>query len=370
MGRKSVDHEIANESLPPPSQMTRIPANHCWLRSGRLGRLDARSTPKRDFNIMLRRLLVPILAVCVTGLAGLALFSPMASAEPVFPPGSRIGLTPPGDMVVSRRLAGFEDSDRKAAIVLLDLPARAYQDLERSAFGPNQKGAITLKRESFPFANGIGILVSGSAKQNGTTLYKWFLLATAASSGPVHDLAMLATVEVPEAARAVYSDAVIRKALASITFRPAPIQERLGLLPFKFGELAGFRVMQVLPTGGVILTDGPTDDITRQPYMIVSIGPNAPTDSNDRARFARELLSTAPLRNLKVQLAEPMRITGTPGYEVRALAEGPRALAVSVVQWVRFSGTGYLRIIGVSKREDWDALFNRFRAVRDGIAFH
>jgi hypothetical protein len=301
-------------------------------------------------------------------LAGLALFSPIASAEPAFPPGLRIGLTPPGDMTVSKRFAGFEDFDRKAAISLLDLPARAYQDIERSAFTKDQKGVSGLKRESFPFASGIGILVSGNAKENGITVHKWFLLATAVG-GPVRDLAMLATVQVPEAARAVYSDAVIRKALASVTFRPTPVQEQLGLLPFKFNELAGFRVMQVLPAGGVILTDGPNDDISRQPYMIVSVGPNAPTDSNDRARFANDMLATAPLRKLKVQVSEPMRITGASGYEVRGQAEGPRAVPVLVVQWVRFSGTGYLRIIGVSKRDDWNALFTRFRAVRDGITF-
>jgi hypothetical protein len=81
------------------------------------------------------------------------------------------------------------------------------------------------------------------------------------------------------------------------------------------------------------------------------------------------MLATAPLRKLKVQVSEPMRITGASGYEVRGQAEGPRAVPVSVVQWVRFSGTGYLRIIGVSKRDDWNALFTRFRAVRDGITF-
>ena len=56
---------------------------------------------------------------------------------------------------------------------------------------------------------------------------------------------MLIKVDVPDAARAVYSDAAIRQALASVTFRPAPIQEQLGLLPFKLGEMAGFRVVKV-----------------------------------------------------------------------------------------------------------------------------
>ena len=112
------------------------------------------------------------------------------------------------------------------------------------------------------------------------------------------------------AALAVYSDAVVRKALASVTFRPTPIQEQLGMLPFKLGQLAGFRVMKVLPAGGVILTEGPTDDISKQPYVIVSIGRGAPEQPDDRARFARDMLSSAPLRDIRVQSADAMRIGG------------------------------------------------------------
>jgi hypothetical protein len=269
---------------------------------------------------------------------------------------------------VSKRFAGFEDIERKTAITILDLPARAYEDLERSAFAKKQQDVQGLKREIFPFGSGIGILVSGIGKEGGVTIHKWFLLATA-SGGEVHDLATLISVLVPETARDVYSDAVIRKTLSSVTFRPAPIQEQLGLLPFVLNELAGFRVVKVLPEGGVILTDGPTDDISRQPYMVVSVGQGAPTDTGDRSRFANDMLSSAPLRNLNVQGSEQMRISGGPGHEIRAHAVGLRNEPVSLVQWVRFGGSGYMRIIGVTGKDKWDALFPRFRAVRDGIAF-
>jgi hypothetical protein len=172
---------------------------------------------------------------------------------------------------------------------------------------------------------------------------------------------------VPETARAVYSDAVIRQALASVTFRPMPIQEQLGLLPFKLGQLAGFRVMQVLAQGGVILTEGPTDDLSKQPYVIVSIGQGSPEQPDDRARFARDLLSSAPLRDIRVQSADTMRIGGLPGYEIRAQAKGLNDEPIMVAQWLRFSGGNFLRVIGIGRKDDWDALFTRFRALRDGI---
>ena len=199
---------------------------------------------------------------------------------------------------------------------------------------------------------------------NDVTLHKWFLLATA----PIEqDLTALITVEVPESALAVYPDAVVRKALASVTFRPPPIQEQLGLLPFKLGQLGGFRVMKVLSAGGVILTEGPTSDISKQPYVVVSIGRGAPEQPDDRARFARDLLATAPLRELRVQSADAMRIDGAPGFEIRAQGKGLNNEPLMLAQWLRFKGGTFLRTIGVGRKQDWDALFTRFRAVRDGV---
>lgn len=305
------------------------------------------------------RLLVPMLAVW----AGLSLLAPIAAAEAVFPPGLRVGLEPQGNLAVSKRFAGFEDFDRKVAITILDLPARAYEGIERSVFDKDQKGLTVGAREMFPFGEGVGILVTGKSVDDGVTIHKWFLLATATG----RDLATLVAVQVPEPALTAYPEAVVRKALKTIAFRPMPIDEQLGMLPFTLGELSGFHVKQVLPAGGLILADGPGDDISRQSYMIVSVGPGAPTQTGERDRFARDMLATAPLGGIRIQIAEPMRISGQPGYEIRAQAEGPRGDPVALVQWLRFSGSGYLRMVGVSSRDDWDKFFNRFRAVRDGV---
>jgi hypothetical protein len=313
---------------------------------------------------MLHRLPTALLLAMLMISAGLSIGT--AVADPVYPPGLRIGLEPQGDLTVSKRFPGFEDADRKVAITILDLPARAYEEIERSAFDKNQQALTDMKRESFPFASGIGFLISGKVQVNGATVHKWFLLASA-GGGPVKDLTALINVELPETARTAYSDETIRKILASVTFRPAPVQEQLAMLPFKLDDMAGFRLMQVLAAGGVILTDGPSDDINKQPYVIVSVGTGGPERPDDRGKFAREMLSSAPLRDINITLAEPQRIGGLQGYEVRAQAAGLDGAPVSLVQWLRFGSGGFLRIIAVAKKDQWDALFTRFRAVRDGI---
>jgi len=302
------------------------------------------------------------LAYFVTLLIAFALQAPTFAAGAAFPTGSRIGLEPPLDLKPSTRFSGFEDIDRKVAVTILDLPAAAYPGLDHAATS-EQHGLNDVKRESFGFSSGTGLLVTGSINAGGVTVRKWILLATA----PDKDLTALVSVEVPEAALAIYSDAIIRKALTSLTFRAAPIAEQLGMLPFKIGDSAGFRVMKVFPPSGAILIDGPGADMSAQPYVIVSIGRGAPERPDDRPRFARDLLASTPLHDILMQSADAMRINNAPGFEIRAQAQGPKGEPVMVVQWLRFAGDSYVRIVGVAGKQDWDALFTRFRTLRDGL---
>jgi hypothetical protein len=311
-----------------------------------------------------------LLSYVVTVWAALAVLGPVwapaFAAEVVFPVGSRVGLElPGGDLKPSTRFPGFEDIDRKVSVTIIDLPAAAYPELERAAESKIQPGLTEPKREQFSFSGGTGKLISAQSQGPDFKTHRWTLVATAAAD---KDLAMAINVDVPEAALPIYSDAVIRKALATVTFRPTPTQEQLGLLPFTVGELAGFRIVKALPPGSVIMTDGPSDEIIKQSFIVVSIGQGAPEQPDDRAKFARDMLSSAPLRELIPQSAEAMRIGGMPGFEIRANAKGPSDDQLSVVQWVRFGGGSYLRIVGVGSKAEWDTLFPRFRAVRDGIA--
>ena len=307
---------------------------------------------------MLHRLLLPLLVVLI-GSANLA------AADPIFPPGQRIGLEPPHGLALSKRFPGFEDPDNKVAITVLDLAPRAYFAAQKSLFADSRANVTIDKREMFMFASGIGTLATGTVVTNGVTVHKWLLLANSETSTYGH-VAALINVEVPDSALAMYPDAAIRAALATVTFRPPPLEERLKLLPFKLNALADFRVMQVTPASA-ILVDGPTNDLMKNAYMLVEVGRGSPSEPDARARFARDLLLRAPVRNLAITSAEPMRIAGWPGYEIRAQAQGLDGVPIALVQWLRFGTGGFLRIIGVTPKDDWDRQFTRFRAVRDGV---
>jgi hypothetical protein len=317
---------------------------------------------RKAFVTMVRRLIACLFVAWVGSLT----FVAAAGSEPAYPPGSRVGLEVPDDLKPSTRFPGFEDTERKVSISILDLPASAYFELETAAFTKLPQDLQQAKRESFPFGSGIGFLISGIMQKDGTTLHRWSFLAQAVGT-TVRDLTALINVEVPESALSVYSDAVVRKVLASVTFRPAPIKEQLDLLPFRFRDLAGFEVVQVMPTGTVVLADNADEKSMARPIMIISVGRGGPSDSSDRSRFARDLVATAPVRELSIKSAESMRINNAAGHEIRAEGKNPAGQPLSVVQWLRFGSGGYLRIVGAGPSSEWDQMFGRFRAVRDGI---
>ncbi len=74
---------------------------------------------------------------------------------------------------------------------------------------------------------------------------------------PAGGITALVTVRVPEQA-GKYSDQVVRAALSTLAVRASvPDAERLSLLPFKVGDLAGFRIDDVLPGRALMLVHEP-----------------------------------------------------------------------------------------------------------------
>lgn len=300
-------------------------------------------------------------------LALIAAGPPAKAAEVLYPPGSRLGLAPPPGMVTSTNFFGFEDLSASAAIILAALPAEAYADLERTmtADALRTQGLVFEKREPMSLASGKAFLVVGHQQVEKTTIRKWILIA----SSPA--LTAVVTTQIPDPARNVYSDNAIRAALSTLAIRSTvPVDEQLGLLPFKISDLAGFAIGGVLPGRAVVLGD-PPDPATAPPapHIIVSIGAGGPAQTSDRDDFAREVFATVPnVRDGRVTSSEPLRIIGQPGHQIMAQAHDPSGTVdLTVVQWLRFGGGGYLHMVGIARVDGWQAAYPRFRAVRDSI---
>ena len=300
----------------------------------------------------------------------LALLSGLSAeaAEPVFPPGSRIGLEPPAGMTVSKLFQGFEDREKNASIIFVELSGEAYTEIEKSfaVEALKAQGIDVQAREEFPLKDGRGFLVIAHLAVAGTPFRKWALVASE------HDLTAVISIQVPDAAQDSYPDAALRASLATFTTRAAvPVQEQLDLLPFSLKDLAGFRIVRAAATGAALLTEGPKDaiELDEQPLLLITFLPGVGDQVSDRDSLARRAMSGTPgVTDMRIVRSEAMRIAGQPGHEILVDAKDAKTeTELRVVQWLRFGPGGSLRVLGAVRKDEWDKVFPRFRAVRDGI---
>jgi hypothetical protein len=306
------------------------------------------------------------LAQLIAALCVLTGFAPAFAGDLIYAPGSRIGLVPLIGLSPSKTFPGFETDDHGVKVVVAELPAAAFRDVEAVAKS-DQAGVQGPKPQGLETASGQGYFIVETAKNGKDNVRRYSMVVSGDTfSGYV-------AAQVPENVEKIYSDEAVRKMFATVAFRKeVPIEEQLGLLPFKLSELSSFKTVRTLAPGAVILlSDAETDnDIDSKAFMIINPVGSAPERPDDRGRFARDIAATIPnLREARITMSEAIRINGSPGFETRIDATNPKTnTPVSVVQWLVFgSGNTAMRLIGSTPRDGWSAAFPRFRAVRDGI---
>lgn len=303
-------------------------------------------------------------ALIVAALSSAAAVSAIA-ADPVFPPGARVGMTPLVGLNKARTFTGFETEDRGVKVLVADLPAEAYGEVA-NAFKANPAGTGGIKPESIETSAGLGYYTVENAKDGATNVRRYSMIL----QGPT--FSGYVAVQVPENASRIYTDDAVRQMFASVAIRTeVPVDEQLGLLPFKMGELSSFKNVRTLaPGAALILSDGDEKrGFELAPFMIIGMIGSTAASPDDRGRFAQQIASTIPgVRDGRITMNEPVRIDGQPGFETRIEAtSGKDNTPVTIVQWLRFGPQNSMRIIGSSPREEWTRAFPRFRAVRDGI---
>jgi hypothetical protein len=292
-------------------------------------------------------------------------FSPALAADPVFPPGVRVGMTPLVGLSRAKSFVGFETEDQSVKVLVTELPAEAYGEV-MNAFKANPAGAGGIKPESIETAAGLAYYTAENARDGVTNVRRYSMILPGGTfSGYV-------AVQVPENASRIYTDDAVRQMFASAAIRKeVPLEEQLGLMPFKISELGDFKNVRTLaPGAAIVLADGDeTTGFEPAPFMVIGVIGATPAQPEDRGRFAQQAATTIPgVRDARITMSEPIRIDGMPGYETRIDAtSGKDNTTVTVVQWLRFGGSNSLRIIGSAPRDQWPKAFPRFRAVRDGI---
>jgi hypothetical protein len=287
------------------------------------------------------------------------------AADPVFPPGARVGMTPLVGLVPAKTFSGFTTEDQNVKVLVAELPAGAYGEVMNGA-KTNPAAGAAVKPESLETGAGTAYYTAETVKNaSGVFRHYSMILSGGTFSGYVD-------VQVPENATRIYSDDAVRQMFASAVIRKeVPVDEQLALMPFKVGNLGDFKHVRALgATGALLLADGEEETgFEAAPFMVIGLMAATPAQPDDRARFADQAARAIPgMHTGRITMSEPVRIDGMAGYETRIDATSGRGdTPVTLVQWLRFGGGGSMRIIGSAPRDQWEKAFPRFRAVRDAI---
>src|SRR6266481_3167925 len=173
------------------------------------------------------------------------------AADAVFPPGARVGMTPLVGLVKARSFVGFETEDQGVKVLVTDLPVEAYGEVA-SAFKANPGGSGGVKPESIETPAGLAYYTAENAKDGTTNVRRYSMILP----GPT--FSGYVAVQVPENAAKIYTDDAVRQMFASAAIRnEVPVDEQLGLMPFKFGELSNFKNIRTMaPGAALLLADG------------------------------------------------------------------------------------------------------------------
>jgi hypothetical protein len=102
-------------------------------------------------------------------------FRPALAADAVFPPGSRVGLTPLVGLVPAKTFAGFETEDHGVKVLVTELPVAAYGEVA-NAFKSNPAGTAAIKPETIETPVGVAYYTTENAKDGATNVRRYSMI--------------------------------------------------------------------------------------------------------------------------------------------------------------------------------------------------
>jgi hypothetical protein len=291
------------------------------------------------------------------------------AADPIYPPGSRFGFEPPADMALSRRFSGFERKEGGATVSVVELPPNAFAEMVSGFTDANllSQGFAVEKREEVKVGDNEGMLYTGEQPADpnatGPAIRKWILVV-----GTPTVTGLIIAQALPDAE----TEETMRKLVTGVTLRPPlTLTQQVDALPFRIGDMAGFRPVRVLAGNSVLLTAGPKDQMQNleQPILVLAQAVQQPPAAEQRDGFARAALaSNQTMKDFVIERAQSYRSNGVDWHEIVARAvDMPTNVPVVVSQTIRFNADGYLRALGVVREDQRAGVLAKFREVVDSV---
>lgn len=270
------------------------------------------------------------------------------AAEPVFPPGSSLGMVPPAGFDIAQGFSGYADAGRQLSIVVVELPAAAFDELKGGFPADRLKASGMTLSAPEPMACGLKtcLLSTGTQSLGGMSVAKWLVIARTESG------TALVTANAPAAAAAGV-DAEIRAGLATLSERRVSEADKVGELPFSFTPGPRLRTAATLMGNTALLTvDGqPVGKPGVYPGMIIAASLGAIPKQQQTAAAATAMVDTiAGLSDVAVTGSREARDGDSQVVTTEATAKDrDSGAALRVTQWVRYDDQGYIRIIALAE---------------------
>ena len=213
-----------------------------------------------------------------------------------------------------KAFAGFETADHGVKVLLTELPAAAFGEVE-AAFKATPEGVGGIKPENIETAAGMAYYTRRERegwRRHGAALFDD--RAGRTFSGYV-------AVQVPEAAARLFrrggaQDVRHRRGAQGCSGRRATGADAVQDRPSSATSRMCARWRPAPRSCSPTRPTRPT--VEAAPFMVLGLIGAAPEKPDDRGRFAQQAAAQIPgLRDGRITMSEPVRIDGAPGYETR-----------------------------------------------------
>jgi len=201
-------------------------------------------------------------------------------ADPIFPPGVRVGITPLVGLYRRRAFVGFETEDHSVKVLVAELPADAYGEVA-SAFKANPAGAGGIKPESIEDIAGLAYYTAENAKDGANNVRRYSMIL------PGQHFFRLRRRPSSEMPPKSIPTRPYGKCLPRRRSQGGSGRRQLGLMPFKISELSAFKMFarwrSVLPSFSPTAMKKPLEAAPFNGHGLIG---SAPAQPEDRGRFA------------------------------------------------------------------------------------
>ena len=294
-------------------------------------------------------------------LAG-CLFTGLAHAEPVTPPGSRIALEPPKGFVVAPTFSGFLDQANNASILLAEFPPVAFPQF-RNGFTAEAMAKHGMRLVSKEMIEGVPyeqITVRAEQRVGNQTVDKWLMVINSP------DVVGMVTVSVARPAPPTLSDAAIRAALASARINAATSVDPIAALPFSIQPTARFTYRKPLAGRGLLLKETPPppegqlDDVG----FIVSLAADTTIASADQRSFGeQQFLLSKTITDKAILSSRPLTTPNAAGFEYLAEGKGASGRPLRYLVVALYPSGRPFVLLGMAPSERFDEALPEFRAM-------